>query len=97
MHCAEALKTDEVEPPCFGDGHIPGVDACWLPGYEIFDRISDREASRAVELRNKLLTLRDLIGPETVLKMYDADKEDLEMLAYMEETLKSLKEEGKNG
>ena len=43
-----------------------------------------------MELRAKLISLNGLVDPGTILKMYDADIEDIELLAFLEEAIKDL-------
>jgi hypothetical protein len=102
--CKEALEIDDVEPPCFnsplsrgdrgvfpsplegegqGEGEVPGVNACWIPKL-------DERGQRILELRSKLIALQGLVDSETILKMYDATIEDIEMLSFLEEELKKM-------
>ena len=76
--CIDILVTDDVWPDCFeGQCIIPEPDGA---GY------------RAIDIRNKLVILGGLIGPESVLRMNNATDEDLDMICFIEETLRSLKE-----
>ncbi len=82
--CLNALGIDDAWPDCF-DGRciIPDPDAA---GY------------RALNIRGKLIALGSLIGPEAVLRMYNASEEDIDMIAFIEETLRALKEkDGERG
>lgn len=93
--CKEALEIDGVEPPCFNNesefplskggkrGLLPGVNACWIPPL-------DAAGQRIMEMRSKLIALHDLIDSGTILKMYGANMEDIEMLAFVEEEIKKL-------
>jgi hypothetical protein len=77
--CREALIIDEVEPPCF-------ESQCWVPQ-------PDERGQRILEIRGKLIKLQGLVDPGTILKMYDADIEDIELLAFLEEELKNMQGE----
>ncbi|MCK4786206.1 MAG: hypothetical protein KAV87_20785 [Desulfobacteraceae bacterium] len=44
-----------------------------------------------MELRAKLMSLNGLVDSGTILKMYGADIEDIELLAFIEEAIKELK------
>lgn len=46
------------------------------------------EGERILQMRATLLRLRGLVDPETVLKMYGAKRDDLELLAALEEELR---------
>ena len=95
--CKEALLIDEKEPPCFNTPSttptppyqggefktIPGVDTCWLPEL-------DETGHRILEIRGKLIALKDLVDPGTVLRMYRATKEDIELLAAVEEEMRKI-------
>ena len=50
-----------------------------------------------MELRAKLINLNGLVDPGTILKMYDADIEDIELLAFVEEEIKKLEVKEENG
>ena len=77
--CKEALEIDGVEPDCFdGECRIPPPDS---------------KGQRILEIRQKLISLHELVDAGTILKMYDANFEDIELLAAMEEELGKLKEE----
>lgn len=54
---------------------------CWLPALS-----ADEE--RVLEMRAMLVRLRGLLDPGTVLEMYGAGRDDLELLAVIEEELK---------
>ena len=79
-NCKDALLIDEVEPACW-------VGECLLP------EIGERER-RVLEIRDRLVALNDLgIGGE-ILRMYEADVNDIELLAAVEEELKALGKPG---
>lgn len=93
MSCAECEDTrekDDVEPPCEtppGDGEpVPGVSACWIPPL-------DEDAQAAKALRDDLILLGPLIGPEAVLRMRGATRGDLELVRTIEEELREMAEE----
>jgi hypothetical protein len=68
------LAEDDVEPECIeGRCLIPALDA---------------QEQRILEIRHRLISLKDLVDPGTILRLYDADLEDLELLAAMEAELK---------
>jgi len=46
------------------------------------------EGQRALEMRSTILRLRNLIDPGTICRMYDADMDDLQLLALVEDELK---------
>lgn len=50
-----------------------------------------------MELRVKLISLNGLVDPGTILKMYDADIDDIELLTFLEEAIKDLKPEKDDG
>lgn len=90
--CREALFIDGKEPPCWEEqGSVvrgqgaedlnPGINACWLPEL-------DEAGQRILEIRGKLIALKDLVDPGTVLRMYSATLEDIEILATVEEEMK---------
>ena len=66
---------------------IPGVNACLIPP------LSPDEA-RVLEMRSKLITLGELVGRETILKMFGATKEDIEMLEAVEGELSAIHQKG---
>lgn len=89
--CRETLRIDNVEPPCLQDTEtteeIPGVNACWIPS-------PDECGQRVLEIRSKLVRLQGLVDPGTILRLYSADIEDIEMLAWLEDQIKEIN--GKN-
>lgn len=50
-----------------------------------------------MELRAKLIGLNGLVDPGTILKMYDADIDDIKLLFFLEEAIKDLKLEKADG
>ncbi len=66
-------------------GGRPGIDFCWIPPL-------DEAGSRIMEIRQKLFTLGELIGPDTIMKMYEATKEDLELLDAVETEIGKARE-----
>lgn len=79
--CNEADEIDGEEPRC-----ISGE--CWIPQ-------PDEQGRRVLELRSRLVSLADLnIGGEA-LRMYDADMEDIELLAAVEDELRQIEREKK--
>lgn len=84
--CKNILEVDDAEPDCFeGECKIPPLD---------------ETGQRIMEMRSKLISLHDLVDPGTILRMYGATKEDIELLAFIENEMKSLEKDnmdGKNG
>jgi len=87
------MQIDGTDPPCFansssplegedrGEGGLPGVNSCWIPPL-------DEAGGRIMEIRNKLITLGERVGPDTIIKMYEVTKEDLALLEFVETELK---------
>jgi len=48
----------------------------------------DERGQRIMEIKDRLITLKELLPAEVILKMYKATMEDVEMLAALEEELK---------
>jgi hypothetical protein len=66
------------------DGIIPDCKAgktCLIPAL-------DERSDRVMQMRDKLVRLRDLVDAGTVLKMYGADLNDIELLAVMEDEIR---------
>jgi len=83
-NCRDILEKDEVEPPCF-------EGTCYIPD-------PGEQGRRILEIYNKLITLQGLVDSGTILKMYDATIEDLELLAFLKEEIdKMQKEDKENG
>jgi len=72
--CKEALETDGVDPDCI-EGN------CLIPPL-------DEQGQRILEIRDKLISLRELVDAGTILKLYDATLEDMETLAAVEQEFK---------
>ena len=91
--CKEALVIDGKEPPCWSttpapffskEGEMkPGVNSCWLPQL-------DETGHRIMEIRRKLIALKDLVDPGTVLRMYRVKLEEIELLAVVEEEIRKI-------
>lgn len=79
--CYETIETDGVEPPCFTE------TGCWLPPLP-------EGLQRIFEIRDRLVTLHELVDAGTILRLYDADIEDIELLAVIEGELKALSDSG---
>ncbi|MDO8282701.1 MAG: hypothetical protein Q7U10_08815 [Thermodesulfovibrionia bacterium] len=88
--CKGILQIDEVEPPCFcevEEGEIvPGVNACWIPEL-------DEKSKRILVIRQKITALKELVDSGTILRLYEADLEDIELLAYLEDELRQMQDE----
>lgn len=85
--CAEAEEIDGAVPDCETD------KGCLIPPLT-------EQGQRILEIRDRLITLHDIMDAGTILSMYDATKEDIEMLSIIEKELKMLREdnsEGENG
>lgn len=69
-----------------GDRELPACieGACLIPEL-------DEVGSRILSIREKIISLSGLVDSGPILKMYEADMEDLELLAFVEEELKKLK------
>ncbi|GAB4486022.1 MAG: hypothetical protein OHK006_13220 [Thermodesulfovibrionales bacterium] len=75
--CRDILEVDGVEPDCF-DGR------CLIPD-------PGERGTRILQLRGLLIRLHELtIGPE-ILRLFQADIDDLELLATVEDELKAGK------
>lgn len=86
--CRDAEKIDGVIPDCQTD------KGCLVPPL-------DEDAQRVMNIREKLITLKELVDPGTILRMHNATREDIEMLAAVEEEMKKnpplLTKEGATG
>ncbi|GER92689.1 hypothetical protein A45J_0407 [hot springs metagenome] len=85
--CAEAEEIDGAVPDCRTE------KGCLIPPL-------DEQGQRILEIRDRLITLHDIVDAGTILRLYDATKEDVEMMAIVEKELKMLREdnsEGKDG
>lgn len=51
----------------------------------------DEAGNRILAIREKIISLSGLVDSGPILKFYEADMEDLELLAFVEEELKKLK------
>lgn len=76
--CREIEETDGVGAPC------KTASGCPVPA-------PGRRGTNALRLRTKLITLGDLVGRETVLRMHKATDRDVEMVETIEDELKALR------
>ena len=77
----DILDNDGVEPDCFSK-------QCIIPD-------PDLAGLRILAIRHRLANLHELgIGSE-ILRMYEADLEDLELLAWLEEKIKKMQPSAK--
>ena len=77
-NCKEAFDIDRDVPDCeTGKG-------CPIPPL-------DERGKRIVEIREKLVKLKGLVDPGTILAMYGATIDELDLLAKVEETMNALK------
>ena len=69
-----------------GDRELPACieGVCLIPEL-------DEAGNRILAIREKIISLGGLVDSGPILKMYEADLEDLELLAFLEEELKKLK------
>ncbi len=88
--CKEAMVIDEKEPPCWGEVGAycntplqPGINACWLQEL-------DEAGHRILEIRGKLIALKELVDPGTILRMYKVSLEEIELLAAVEEEMRKI-------
>ena len=66
------------------DGVTPDCEAgkaCLIPAL-------DERSARVMQIRDKLVRLKDLVDAGTVLKMCGADLDELELLAVLEDEIK---------
>ncbi len=82
--CNEALEIDGYEPDCRTD------KGCKVPPL-------DEHGQRILEIRDRLVSLHELVDAGTILRLYRATKEDIEMLAIIESELKKLRDEENKG
>ena len=84
------MEVDNVEPPCFAETENikPGDNACW-------HNLPDAWGSRIIEIRSQLIVLNELVDAGSILRLHDADIDDIELLVFYERELKKVKEEGK--
>lgn len=68
---------DEITPPC------QAGEPCLVPPLEA-------AGLRIMELRGLLQSLHDSVDPGTICRLFDADLDDLRLLAQVEEMLKEL-------
>lgn len=78
--CDEARRIDEVTPDCETD------KGCLIPPL-------DETGQRIIEIHARIGSLNGLVDAATVLRMYGATTEDLEMLAVIKEELAQAKEQ----
>jgi hypothetical protein len=75
--CFEAQRLDGTIPPC------QTVEGCWIPPL-------DRAGSRALEIHKRLRDLSELGIGDGVLRIYNAGKFDLELIALAETALRPI-------
>ena len=78
MSCAACREAQQV------DGVTPGCEAgkgCLIPAL-------DERGARVMQIRDKLVRLKDLVDAGTVLQMYGADLDDIELLAVLEDEIR---------
>lgn len=80
-NCKQLLELDGVEPDCIeGNCIIPELHA---------------DEQRILHLRSLLASLNEIVDSGYILKLYDADIEDIEMLAFIEEELNGMRDDDK--
>ena len=82
--CWESLETDGETPACETE------KGCMVSS------LSER-GREILELRAKLITLNGLVDSGTILRMYGADIDDIELLAFVEEEIKKLELKEEDG
>ncbi len=70
-------RSDNVTPGC------KSAEGCLVPPL-------GPEEARVMELRARVMRLRELVGAEAVLRLSGATLKDLELLAVVEDTLKEM-------
>jgi hypothetical protein len=86
-NCEDAKTSDGIQPDCETE------EGCKIPPLGPDER-------RLIEIHEKLVALRDLVGPEIIMQAYEVTKEDMDMLALIEATIKEVSpkpEGGQNG
>ena len=73
--CREAQEIDGVIPDCEKER------GCLIPPL-------DERGKRIMGLRGKIITLKELLPADVILKMYQATIDDIELLAAVEEEIK---------
>jgi len=74
--CKENFEIDGEEPDCWeGECKLPPLCA---------------RGRRILEIRDRIINLRDIVDPGSILRIYRADDEDIELLALVEEELQKL-------
>ncbi len=89
MSCEECERGRQI------DGDVPRCETeqgCIIPSLE-------GTGARVMAMRERLTSLKGLVDSGTVLALYEATREDLEMLAKVEEAMGTMKQPGsmKNG
>jgi hypothetical protein len=75
-NCKEGFEVDGTEPDCWdGECKLPALCAT---------------GQRILEIRDRIITLQDIVDPGSILRMYGADLEDIELLAEVEEEIRRL-------
>lgn len=83
MSCEECDKAEEI------DGAIPDCrteKGCLIPPLS-------ETGARIMQVREKLMKLKDLVDPATILRMHGVTLDDLDLLAAVEEMLGTPKKE----
>lgn len=73
--CYEAEEIDGVDPDCRTD------KGCLITPL-------DEQCQRILEIRDKLLSLSGIVDAGTILSMYEATHDDIDLLAIVEKELK---------
>lgn len=50
----------------------------------------DAKGQRIIEIRETLFTLKGIVDAGTILRLYEATRDDIEMLAFIEREMKKL-------
>ena len=73
-NCEKEFDKNGIEPICWeGECPIPPLDA---------------QGQRILEIRERIIELRDLVDSGAILRIYRADEEDLELLALWEKEVR---------
>ncbi len=77
--CEDARRVDGAPPEC------ETKLGCIIPS-------PGPEGARVLGIRSMLVSLRGLVDSASILRMYGAGREDAELLAFVEEELKTMEE-----
>ena len=81
--CAEVFEKDGILPDCETD------KGCVLPELA-------PAGARILKIRNMLVELHEIVDPGTICRMFDADLDDLELIASVEAEARRNQPKGKD-